>query len=160
MPYKCTACNKSFRYKVSQRSHKCPVNPPGSVVRIPEAEKPPESNEPSPKSFQNDGQCITSVDHNMENMIADEYKSGAIFTVSGGFPENEQIQKESIVLNNNEQIEIRYNKADLQLAINKSETVDDHKRREKRSVDENSSKVSDCAQSSLGKFRGLNQIIN
>lgn len=23
MPYKCAACEKSFRYKVSQRSHKC-----------------------------------------------------------------------------------------------------------------------------------------
>ena len=25
MPYKCTACGKSFRYKVSQRTHKCPA---------------------------------------------------------------------------------------------------------------------------------------
>lgn len=33
MPYKCTACDKSFRYKISQKSHKCPANPPGSVVR-------------------------------------------------------------------------------------------------------------------------------
>ncbi|XP_067013741.2 zinc finger protein ZFP2 isoform X2 [Anabrus simplex] len=33
MPYKCTACGKSFRYKVSQRTHKCPSQPPGTVVR-------------------------------------------------------------------------------------------------------------------------------
>jgi hypothetical protein len=33
MPYRCTACNKSFRYKVSQRTHKCTSQPPGSVVR-------------------------------------------------------------------------------------------------------------------------------
>lgn len=33
MPYKCTACDKSFRYKVSQRTHKCKAQPPGSVVR-------------------------------------------------------------------------------------------------------------------------------
>lgn len=33
MPYKCTACDKSFRYKVSQRTHKCPAQPPGMVVR-------------------------------------------------------------------------------------------------------------------------------
>lgn len=33
MPYKCTACAKSFRYKVSQRTHKCPAQPPGQVVR-------------------------------------------------------------------------------------------------------------------------------
>lgn len=32
MPYKCTACDKSFRYKVSQRSHKCPANPSGTVI--------------------------------------------------------------------------------------------------------------------------------
>lgn len=31
MPYQCTACAKSFRYKVSQRTHKCPSN--GTVVR-------------------------------------------------------------------------------------------------------------------------------
>lgn len=33
MPYKCTACEKSFRYKVSQRTHKCLAQPPGMVVR-------------------------------------------------------------------------------------------------------------------------------
>lgn len=33
MPYKCTACDKSFRYKVSQRTHKCLAQPPGEVVR-------------------------------------------------------------------------------------------------------------------------------
>ena len=33
MPYKCTACDKSFRYKVSQRTHKCTAQPPGTVVR-------------------------------------------------------------------------------------------------------------------------------
>lgn len=32
-PYKCTACDKSFRYKVSQRTHKCPAQPPGTVIR-------------------------------------------------------------------------------------------------------------------------------
>ncbi|KAL1395035.1 hypothetical protein pipiens_002929 [Culex pipiens pipiens] len=32
-PYKCTACEKSFRYKVSQRTHKCPAQPPGTVIR-------------------------------------------------------------------------------------------------------------------------------
>lgn len=33
MPYRCTACDKSFRYKVSQRTHKCLAQPPGEVVR-------------------------------------------------------------------------------------------------------------------------------
>lgn len=33
MPYKCTACDKSFRYKVSQRTHKCTAQPPGTVIR-------------------------------------------------------------------------------------------------------------------------------
>lgn len=33
MPYKCTACEKSFRYKVSQRTHKCLAQPPGMVIR-------------------------------------------------------------------------------------------------------------------------------
>lgn len=32
MPYKCTICNKTFRYKVSQRSHKCIVNTPGDLI--------------------------------------------------------------------------------------------------------------------------------
>lgn len=33
MPYKCNACEKSFRYKVSQRTHKCLAQPPGTVIR-------------------------------------------------------------------------------------------------------------------------------
>ncbi|PNF34557.1 hypothetical protein B7P43_G10732 [Cryptotermes secundus] len=33
MPYQCTACGKSFRYKVSQRTHKCLSQPPGTIVR-------------------------------------------------------------------------------------------------------------------------------
>uniref|UniRef100_A0A182M760 C2H2-type domain-containing protein n=1 Tax=Anopheles culicifacies TaxID=139723 RepID=A0A182M760_9DIPT len=33
MPYKCSGCDKSFRYKVSQRTHKCPASPPGTVLR-------------------------------------------------------------------------------------------------------------------------------
>lgn len=32
MPYKCNICNKTFRYKVSQRSHKCIANSPGTTV--------------------------------------------------------------------------------------------------------------------------------
>lgn len=35
MPYCCTACNKTFRYKVSQRTHKCTAQPPGTVIRQP-----------------------------------------------------------------------------------------------------------------------------
>ncbi|XP_076233721.1 uncharacterized protein LOC143178772 isoform X4 [Calliopsis andreniformis] len=31
MPYKCTACGKSFRYKVSQRTHKCPAQQMGNI---------------------------------------------------------------------------------------------------------------------------------
>lgn len=33
MPYKCNVCDKSFRYKVSQRSHKCtgPQSPQGET---------------------------------------------------------------------------------------------------------------------------------
>lgn len=33
MPYKCTACQKNFRYKVSQRTHRCLAEPPGTVIR-------------------------------------------------------------------------------------------------------------------------------
>lgn len=42
MPYKCTACDKSFRYKVSQRSHKCTANPPGTVVRAADTSQNPQ----------------------------------------------------------------------------------------------------------------------
>ncbi|TGZ57132.1 Uncharacterized protein DBV15_12483 [Temnothorax longispinosus] len=34
MPYKCTMCGKSFRYKVSQRTHKCPVQTSGSAQQL------------------------------------------------------------------------------------------------------------------------------
>nr|CAI5836076.1 unnamed protein product [Callosobruchus analis] len=69
MPYQCALCDKRFRYKVSQRSHKCCANPLDSCVGI-------------------------SKDI-----------------------EEEDIQRQSIVLNNKEQIEISFNKIDFQLAM-------------------------------------------
>lgn len=36
MPYKCPTCDKSFRYKVSQRSHKCPGNSQANNGDLPE----------------------------------------------------------------------------------------------------------------------------
>lgn len=78
MPYKCTACNKSFRYKVSQRSHKCPVNPPGSVIRISECDNGP-STPPATSNHQcqdahldntisKGPKCIMSVDFDTGNI--------------------------------------------------------------------------------------------
>lgn len=69
MPYKCTACGKSFRYKVSQRSHKCLMNPPGSVVRVADLEKAQNSSlDVMPNiNYANTAtsvKCIMSVDYN------------------------------------------------------------------------------------------------
>lgn len=67
MPYKCTACNKSFRYKISQKSHKCPVNPPGSVVRAPVLlEKLEKNNEPLPPP--EGGNNEVTINQNMINL--------------------------------------------------------------------------------------------
>ncbi|KAJ8930970.1 hypothetical protein NQ314_016184 [Rhamnusium bicolor] len=131
MPYKCTACDKSFRYKVSQRSHKCPMNPPGSVIRIPDSEKntPQDLNVAPSKnvaSSQN-AKCIMSVDFNTGNInfISEEQSNSILYMTTNEFQENIEIQKKSITLNNNEQIEISYNKADLQSAINKAQVHED-----------------------------------
>ncbi|CAH1176154.1 unnamed protein product [Phaedon cochleariae] len=109
MPYKCTACNKCFRYKVSQKSHKCFMNPPGSVVLIPEQKSGPNSPENSSKSVMN-------VDLNTGNISVIPQK---VQTNADSKPtaEDSLVQKESIVINNNERIEISYKKADLQTAI-------------------------------------------
>lgn len=71
MPYKCTACDKSFRYKVSQRSHKCPVSPAGSVIRIVEPEKIQKIETAASNLTQNKEptvKCIMSVDYNTGNI--------------------------------------------------------------------------------------------
>ncbi|KAJ8951832.1 hypothetical protein NQ318_019807 [Aromia moschata] len=120
MPYKCTACDKSFRYKVSQRSHKCPANPPGSVIRIPDADKVPgEATPHSPSSPAGpNSKCIMSVDLNTGRIdfVPDHQggggNQGVLFV-----GEVSQIQKKSITIQGSEQIEICFNKADLQSAI-------------------------------------------
>lgn len=51
MPYKCETCQRSFRYKVSQRTHKCqPLSPE-------ESSPPPSANEEN------------TIDHMSENFI-------------------------------------------------------------------------------------------
>ncbi|XP_076271059.1 uncharacterized protein LOC143202936 isoform X2 [Rhynchophorus ferrugineus] len=90
MPYKCTACNKSFRYKVSQKSHKCPMNPPGTVIRVSDGDTavPATSNDRTAQDVKGNNEqiaagtttndltldnsktpkCIMSVDYNTGNI--------------------------------------------------------------------------------------------
>ncbi|KAJ8916158.1 hypothetical protein NQ315_016297 [Exocentrus adspersus] len=149
MPYKCTACDKSFRYKVSQRSHKCPMNPPGSVIWIPDTEKLAETNVPSSNTDQDTGQCIMSVNVNTGNMsfISDE--------------DIANFQKESIVLNNNEQIEIRYNKADLPSAMSRAPIGEERERQGERSHAEgNSSKSASGSQNNSDDLDKISSYAN
>ncbi|KAG5866533.1 hypothetical protein JTB14_004171 [Gonioctena quinquepunctata] len=111
MPYKCTACDKSFRYKVSQKSHKCPVNPPGSVILVPEQKSTNNNSPPNSPSF------LVNVDITTGNVIDVSPKLPEAKCRSGVITGQSQVQKKSIMLNNNEMIEISYNKADLQSAI-------------------------------------------
>lgn len=94
MPYKCTACDKSFRYKVSQRSHKCPMNPPGSVVRIVESSEKIQKQETitSAVNLNNEPvKCIMSVDYNTGNInfIQNDHNS----EIKVMYLENNGIQK-------------------------------------------------------------------
>lgn len=112
MPYKCTACDKSFRYKVSQRSHKCPMNPPGSVVRIADvsdsAPSPTSVPSPVPVSTETESQnmkCIMSVDYATGNInfIPENQGNINILYIDNG--EKKQAD--------NGQIQITYNKMDF-----------------------------------------------
>lgn len=94
MPYKCTACNKSFRYKVSQRSHKCPMNPPGSVIRITDSDNTATNSQANQTTeitqAQNDSSELTPV-LNMESLrtnpkkciMSVDYNTGSINLISG-----------------------------------------------------------------------------
>lgn len=77
MPYKCTACDKSFRYKVSQRSHKCLMNPPGNVVRVADLEtiQTPNFDMIPNINCSNNTKCIMSVDYNTGNINFIENKT-------------------------------------------------------------------------------------
>lgn len=99
MPYKCTACNKSFRYKVSQRSHKCPMNPPGSVIRITDSDNTAtniQANQPSAEvtQVQNDSSELSmeSLHTNKKCIMSVDYNTGSINLISG--TENEMIRSD------------------------------------------------------------------
>lgn len=101
-----------------------------------------------------------SVDLNTGNinLISDENEGGGMFPAGAGLQENLQIQKESILLNNNEQIEIRYNKADLQSAITKSRMADgDNVEKEEGNniVKDCSNNVRDSPDNTLSKFKKM-----
>lgn len=107
MPYKCTACDKSFRYKVSQRSHKCVASPSGSVVR-----SPAESSTVTSQDLDDDLNSFLKMDTFASNRHSADSNVllPQLEVVENG------IEKHSIILNNNERIQITYNKADLPIA--------------------------------------------
>lgn len=111
MPYKCNVCDKSFRYKVSQKSHKCVMS---NIESVNGTENDKSITEKRPKIV-NDGinKCVATT-------------SAAV--VSKGLPSGELLelasiekkvapQKTSILLSCNPHIEITYNAADLESAI-------------------------------------------
>ncbi|XP_056636322.1 zinc finger protein 160 [Diorhabda sublineata] len=98
MPYKCNVCDKSFRYKVSQKSHKCLTN-----ISCEQQSNTPASHSTS--------RSIMNVDLDTGNISVVRQEP---LTVS----DNSLVQKESIILNNNERIEISYKKTDLCTVVN------------------------------------------
>lgn len=105
MPYKCNGCNKSFRYKVSQKSHKCLINDTESIKNI--------ENNHSGKEIvaklltetpnKNTGTTSPSLPHVKSMVEAIVQKT-------------EKAQKTSILLSFNPHIEITYNASDLESA--------------------------------------------
>lgn len=138
MPYKCTTCDKSFRYKVSQKSHKCLTSSPGSHTPEPTSTSPniSQKTEDCPFTSQNVPKEILNIQTNhitAPNLLQDavivpkcimnvDLDTGSISVIpqrNGSFTndsideDNILLQKKSILLNNNGFIEISYNKTDL-----------------------------------------------
>lgn len=92
MPYKCTACNKTFRYKVSQKSHKCPIN-----------------------NLDQTNQCKKEqiINNTSDNTNCTESKITDIEDVSSTAVLNPDPNKTSIVVSCDPLIEISYNSADI-----------------------------------------------
>lgn len=111
MPYKCNICDKSFRYKVSQKSHKC-------IMSNIESENGPQNdqsiNEKRPKIV-NDvmNKCVAT---NSSLVVPKELLNTEIIELSS-VEKSVASQKTSILLSCNPHIEITYNAADLESAI-------------------------------------------
>lgn len=109
MPYKCNVCNKSFRYKVSQKSHKCSANNTESLKNIENNQSVTENTEKIPSETPNKiSSTIPSKLPHMEAMMESIVEK------------KEETQKTSILLSFNPHIEITYNAADLESAIQNS----------------------------------------
>lgn len=77
MPYKCTTCGKCFRYKVSQRTHKCPAQQTEKLQQASTTDQPTinlintqnVTNDLSKtqKGFLKDGQSVLNIINNEEN---------------------------------------------------------------------------------------------
>ncbi|XP_050513312.1 zinc finger protein ZFP2 isoform X1 [Diabrotica virgifera virgifera] len=107
MPYKCPTCDKSFRYKVSQKSHKCLMHSPAVVDAT--DQQISSTSQSSPK-------CVMNVDLDTGNIsvVIQEPKEHQMETVVSS---ESPVQKKSILLNDNNRIEISYNTADLESNI-------------------------------------------
>uniref|UniRef100_A0A1B6KWS7 C2H2-type domain-containing protein n=1 Tax=Graphocephala atropunctata TaxID=36148 RepID=A0A1B6KWS7_9HEMI len=51
MPYKCQDCGKTFRYKVSERTHKCTLSAVGSSTEPPDVSVPNKMEEDATPNF-------------------------------------------------------------------------------------------------------------
>lgn len=94
MPYKCIACNKNFRYKVSLKSHKCPV-----------------TNSDLKHENEKDEELVHSSNNEIdqEKKLLDSSELGC-----------SEIHKKCILVSRNPHIEISYNAADLK-SVNQEE---------------------------------------
>ncbi|KAJ8979529.1 hypothetical protein NQ317_017677 [Molorchus minor] len=144
-PYVCNECGRAFKELSTLQNH----------ARIHSGERPfgcetcdadkANSQEtalsPTSASQQTTAQnkCIMSVDLNTGNInLIPEYRNGGTLLFSnGGNFEEDQIQKKSILIDNNEQIEIRYNKADLQTAIDRQDGNNQSKPQHTEQTDDN-----------------------
>lgn len=118
MPYKCTACNKNFRYKVSQKSHKCSMNNSEPLSDIFNNQSDDKKRENTPDEESKDSKASTS------KKIVSEVDYGGEQMESSNETEKSEVLKTSILVSCNPLIEISYNAADLQSAMKHVVTED------------------------------------
>lgn len=71
MPYKCTICDKSFRYKVSQRTHKCTANI--IINSNVQQQQPPKSDETIVQIPENDLLSLSTIIIKSKSSIINDY---------------------------------------------------------------------------------------
>uniref|UniRef100_A0A1B6JNB4 C2H2-type domain-containing protein n=2 Tax=Homalodisca liturata TaxID=320908 RepID=A0A1B6JNB4_9HEMI len=90
MPYKCQDCGKTFRYKVSERTHKCTISAQGSSIESPKTVVSNTMQQSETSNFNKEKDAENTIEehqHQEEGLEEHQAMSGEDHVMSDTYPE-------------------------------------------------------------------------